>query len=87
MVTKCITRSGWLVELCPILFLVFTIGIIIYGLLFKRFDGYHDDGLEPRTVPREPIPARYDTFANLPPRYPPGRRRQSLLPPVLEDEE
>lgn len=50
--TSCIVRHGWLLCIVPVTFIIISVGLIIYGCFFKKYDGYH-----PVTRP-EPLQAR-----------------------------
>lgn len=39
--TSCIVRHGWLLRLVPLVFIFISVGLIIYGCFFKKYDGYH----------------------------------------------
>lgn len=41
--TDCIKRKGWVLRLVPVLFISMSVGLVVYGVFFKRFDGYHDE--------------------------------------------
>lgn len=64
--TECIKRKGWVLLLVPVIFIGASVVLLIYGLFFKRYDGYHDDS---RSAQRGPAPnefsrTQYATFAN-----------------------
>lgn len=39
--TKCIVRKGWLIRLVPMIFILVSAGLLVYGIFFKKYDGYH----------------------------------------------
>lgn len=77
--TSCIVRKGWLLRLLPIAFIIVSIGLLVYGIFFKKFDGYNP------VSHSEPVRLRlhhqdyYSTASSTP--------RTPALPPISESQE
>lgn len=58
--SACITRKGWMLRLVPIIFIAASATLLIYGLFFKTYDGYHPDtGVTRRPLLTEVLPQHY----------------------------
>lgn len=64
---ECIKRKGWMLLLVPVVFIGATVILLIYGLCFKTYDGYHDEHRPARSNSTlcDVAPAHYATFPSL----------------------
>lgn len=76
--TSCIVRKGWILRLLPIAFIIISIGLLVYGIFFKKFDGYnpvsHSEPVRLRSYHQD-----YYSTASTP--------RTPVLPPISESQE
>lgn len=92
--TDCIKRKGWMLRLVPILFIFASCGLLLYGLFFKTYDGYHDDSRTTiSSVSQVLLPHKIPGFGTFPLGQGQGRDGErgnvtvlttSKLPPIYE---
>lgn len=70
---ECIKRKGWILLLVPVIFIGATVVLLIYGLCFKTYDGYHDEhhSIQNKSTWNDVSPANYATFSSLMSNYGP----------------